>query len=69
VVHAISTTKFGAVLCQKLINITTCIDLQGLSFFDTLRLYLKQTNKDAGIVQSVTDMPLIDAQSMHAELT
>jgi hypothetical protein len=38
-------------------------------FFDTLRLYLKQTNKGTGIVQSVTDMPLLDAQSMHAELT
>jgi transcriptional regulator with XRE-family HTH domain len=38
-------------------------------FFDTLRLYLKQTNKGAGIVQSVTDMPLLDTQSMHAELT
>ena len=38
-------------------------------FFDTLRLYLKQTNKGAGIIQSVTDMPLLDAQSMHSELT
>ena len=38
-------------------------------FFDTLRLYLKDSNKGAGIVQSVTDMPLLDAQSMHAELT
>ena len=37
-------------------------------FFDTLRLYLKKTNKDSGIVQIVTEMPLLDAQSMHAEL-
>ena len=38
-------------------------------FFDTLRLYLKQTSKGAGIIQSVTDMPLLDAQSMHSKLT
>ena len=38
-------------------------------FFDTLRQYLKDSNKGAGIVQSVTDMALLDAQSMHAELT
>ena len=38
-------------------------------FFDTLRHYLKQTDKGAGIVQSVTNMPLLDAQSMHSELT
>jgi hypothetical protein len=38
-------------------------------FFDTLRLYLKDSNKGVGIVQSVTDMPLLDAQSMHSELT
>ena len=37
-------------------------------FFDTLRQYLKQTNKSADIVQSVIDMPLLDAQSMHTEL-
>jgi len=27
VVHAISAAKFGAALCQKSINIATCIDL------------------------------------------
>ena len=37
-------------------------------FFDTLRLYLKETNKGAGIVQSVTDMPLLDAQSIYSDL-
>ena len=38
-------------------------------FFEALRLYLKQTSKGAGIIQSVTDMPLLDAHSMHSELT
>jgi len=38
-------------------------------FFDLLRQYLKQTDKGPGIVQSVTDMPLLDARSIYAELT
>lgn len=38
-------------------------------FFDLLRRYLKQHNKGAGFVQTVLDMPLLDARSIHAELT
>ncbi|MFT5266219.1 MAG: transcriptional regulator with XRE-family HTH domain [Polaribacter sp.] len=38
-------------------------------FFDLLRKYLKENNKGAGFVQVVTDMPLLDAQSIHSELT
>ena len=38
-------------------------------FFDLLRQYLKQHNKGPGFVQTVLDMPLIDARSIHAELT
>jgi len=38
-------------------------------FFDILRRYLKQHNKGAGFVQTVLDMPLLDARSIHAELT
>ena len=38
-------------------------------FFDLLRKYLKQHDKGPGFVQAVLDMPLLDARSIHAELT
>lgn len=38
-------------------------------FFDLLRHYLKQNNKGPGFVQTVLDMPLLDARSIHTELT
>ena len=38
-------------------------------FFDILKQYLKEENKGAGFVQVVTDMPLLDARSIHSELT
>jgi transcriptional regulator with XRE-family HTH domain len=38
-------------------------------FFDVLSRYLKEHKKGAGIVQSVMDIPLLDAQSIHEELT
>jgi transcriptional regulator with XRE-family HTH domain len=38
-------------------------------FFDILKKYLKENNKGAGFVQVVTDMPLLDARSIHSELT
>lgn len=37
-------------------------------FFDLLRHYLKQHHKGPGFVQTVLDMPLLDARSIHAEL-
>ena len=39
------------------------------SFFDLLRKYLKELNKGPGYVQTVLDLPRLDAQSIHAELT
>lgn len=38
-------------------------------FFDMLRKYLKEHDKGPGYVQTVLDMPLLDARSIHAELT
>lgn len=38
-------------------------------FFNLLRHYLKQNNKGPGFVQTVLDMPLLDARSIHTELT
>ena len=38
-------------------------------FFDLLRKYLKEHVKGPGYVQTVLDMPLLDARSIHAELT
>lgn len=38
-------------------------------FFDLLRRYLKEHVKGPGFVQTVLDMPLLDARSIHAELT
>ncbi|MDC9728350.1 MAG: helix-turn-helix transcriptional regulator [Methyloprofundus sp.] len=38
-------------------------------FFNVLEKYLKESNKGPGIVNAITDMPLLDAWSMHAELT
>lgn len=38
-------------------------------FFDLLRKYLKEHKKGPGYVQTVLDMPLLDARSIHTELT
>ena len=38
-------------------------------FFELLRKYLSQYNKSPSFVQTVLDMPLLDARSIHAELT
>ena len=38
-------------------------------FFDLLRQYLKQYKKGPGIVQTVMDISLLDARSIHTELT
>lgn len=38
-------------------------------FFKLLRKYLKEHDKGPGYVQTVLDMPLLDARSIHAELT
>lgn len=38
-------------------------------FFELLRKYLKQQDKGPGFVQTVLDMPLLDARSIHIELT
>lgn len=39
------------------------------SFFEQLRKYLKEHGKGSGFVQTVLDVPLLDARSIHAELT
>ncbi|WDT85950.1 helix-turn-helix domain-containing protein [Alteromonas sp. 009811495] len=38
-------------------------------FFELLRKYLKEQNKGPGYVQVVMGMPLLDARSIHSELT
>lgn len=38
-------------------------------FFDLLRSYLKEHSKGPGYVQTVLDMPLLDARSIYTELT
>ena len=38
-------------------------------FFDILKKYLHTSKKGFGYVQSVMDIPLLDAQSIYAELT
>lgn len=38
-------------------------------FFDILSRYLREENKGPGFVQTVMDIPLLDARSLHAELT
>lgn len=38
-------------------------------FFNVLGKYFKANQKGAGIIQSVMDMPLLDARSLYAELT
>lgn len=40
----------------------------GSPFFEVLKTYLVQTGKGAGYVQSVLDVPLLDARELHAEL-
>lgn len=41
----------------------------GTPFFEILKKYLHESKKGFGYVQSVMDIPLLDAQSIHAELT
>lgn len=38
-------------------------------FFKVLSKYLKEHKKEVGLIQSVMDIPLLDAQSIHEELT
>lgn len=38
-------------------------------FFDVLRNYLREHHKGSGMVQSIMDIPLLDARSLHSELT
>lgn len=38
-------------------------------FFDILKKYFKETEKGPGYLQTITDMPLLDARSIHSELT
>jgi len=38
-------------------------------FFDLLREFLGQHSKTSGFVQTVLDMPILDARSIYAELT
>ncbi|GGA75332.1 hypothetical protein GCM10011369_16530 [Neiella marina] len=38
-------------------------------FFEMLKKYLKENDKGPGFVQTVLDMPLLDARSIHTELT
>ncbi|EGR1311566.1 helix-turn-helix transcriptional regulator [Vibrio cholerae] len=37
--------------------------------FELLKAYIKEHNKGPGFVQTVLDMPLLDARSIHTELT
>lgn len=38
-------------------------------FFDLLRRYYKHSGKGPGFIQTVLDVPLLDARSLHTELT
>jgi len=38
-------------------------------FFEILRKYLKEQDKGPGFLQTITDMTLLDARSIHSELT
>lgn len=38
-------------------------------FFEVLKKYLQETDKGAGFVQTVLNMPILDSRSIHAELT
>lgn len=38
-------------------------------FFDTFSQYLRQHRKGPGMVQTVMDIPILDARGLHAELT
>ncbi len=41
----------------------------GTQFFDVLSRYLREQKKGPGIVQTLMDIPLLDARSIHAGLT
>lgn len=48
--------------------ISTTEDKFDTIIFKTLKQYIKTHQKGAGIIQSILDMPLLDAQSIYAEL-
>ena len=46
-----------------------CSELFDTPIYDVLKTYLLENNKTAGFVQSILDVPLLDAKGIHAELT
>jgi len=49
--------------------ILACHELFDTPFFNALKTYLIENNKTAGYVQTILDVPLLDAKGIHAELT
>jgi len=46
-----------------------CGELFETPFYNSLKTYLLENNKTAGYIQSILDVPLLDAKGIHAELT
>jgi len=68
--HNLSDVLFGDISKLAAKDYVSKIEQEfSTPFFDLLRQYLKQNKKGSGIVQAVMDMPLLDARSIHAELT
>jgi Zn-dependent peptidase ImmA (M78 family) len=68
--HNVSETLFGKTeSLQSSDYIKKTKDIFETPFFDVLANYLKEHNKGDGIVQSIMDVSLLDAQSIHNELT
>lgn len=66
----LSTALFGDIGHLKAKDyIEKAVNAFETPFFQVLGHYIKEHEKGAGIVQSIMDIPLLDARSIHAELT
>lgn len=66
--HTLSEAIFGSrePVAQRLIQVGS--EAFDTPFFDVFKRYIVEHKKSAGFVQSILDIPLLDAKEIHAEL-
>ena len=67
--HTLSEAIFESrePVAQRLIRVGS--EVFDTPFFDVLKRYIVEQKKSAGFVQSILDIPLLDAKEIHAELS
>ncbi len=67
--HTISQTILGQDNISTKSYIQSSSEIFETHFFEALKSYLIENRKSAGYVQSILDIPLLDAKGIHAELS